>query len=56
MLITSFGKIQRDFLWSGGPYEERPYLVNWAIVCSDKKHGCLGFRNLSIINKAMLGK
>ncbi|RVW46482.1 ADP-ribosylation factor [Vitis vinifera] len=49
-------KIQRDFLWGGGALEKRPHLVKWAIVCSDKKKGGLGIRNLSILNRALLCK
>ena len=44
-------KIQRDFLWGGGALEKRPYLVKWAVVCSHKKKGGLGIRNLSILNR-----
>ena len=49
-------KIQRDFLWEGGALEKRPYLVKWAIVCSHKKKGGLGIRNLPTLNRALLCK
>ncbi|RVW23505.1 Transposon TX1 uncharacterized 149 kDa protein [Vitis vinifera] len=49
-------KIQRDFLWGGGALEKRLHLVKWAVVCTHKKMGGLGFRNLSILNKALLCK
>lgn len=48
--------IQRDFLWVGGAFDERPHLVNCSIAYLDKKHGGLSVRNLSTLNKAMLGK
>ena len=49
-------KIQRDFLWGGGASQSKPHLVNWCIVCMEKKDGGLGIRNLSRLNKALLGK
>ena len=49
-------KIQRDFLWGGGALEKRPHLVKWVVVCSHKKKGSLGIRNLSILNRALLCK
>ena len=49
-------KIQRDFLWRGGVSQSRLHLVNWSIVCMEKKDGGLGIRNLSRLNKALLGK
>ena len=36
--------------------EKRPHLVKWAVVCSHKKKGGLGIRNLSILNRALLCK
>ena len=35
--------------------EESP-LVNWEVVCADKKKGGLGLRKLALLNKALLGK
>ena len=35
---------------------KRPHLVNWVVVCLDKGQGCLGVRNLSKLNKALLDK
>ena len=49
-------KIQRYFLWGGGDLEKKPHLVNWSIVCLEKHNGGLGFKNLSLFNKALLGK
>ncbi|RVW74330.1 LINE-1 retrotransposable element ORF2 protein [Vitis vinifera] len=49
-------KIQRDFLWGGGALEKRPHLVKWVVVCTHKKMGRLGIRNLSILNRALLCK
>ena len=49
-------KIKRDFLWDGGNLEQKPHLVNWKIVCSEKKRGGLGVRSLSKLNQALLCK
>ena len=49
-------RIQRDFLWDGGVLERKPHLVDWSIVCSDKRNGDLGVRNLVLLNKALLCK
>ena len=37
VVCSRFEKIQRDFLWGGGKLERKPHLVNWKIVCSEKK-------------------
>ncbi|RVW65755.1 LINE-1 retrotransposable element ORF2 protein [Vitis vinifera] len=39
-----------------GALEKRPHLVKWAVVCTHKKMGGLGIRNLSILNRALLCK
>ena len=49
-------KIQRGFLWGGGVSQSRPHLVNWSIVCMEKKDGGLDIRNLSSLNKTLFGK
>ncbi|RVW48943.1 Transposon TX1 uncharacterized 149 kDa protein [Vitis vinifera] len=47
-------RIQRDFLWGGGALERKPHLVEWSIICSDKRKGGLGVRSLALLNKAFL--
>ena len=49
-------RIQRDFLWGGGALERMPHLVEWSIVCLDKRKSGLGVRNLALLNKALLCK
>ena len=49
-------KIQRDFLWGGGNLVHKPHLVNWNIVCQEKRIGGLGVRGLSMMNQALLCK
>ena len=36
--------------------DKKPHLMNWAIVCIDKKDGGLGVIGLYKLNKALLGK
>ncbi|RVW28921.1 putative ribonuclease H protein [Vitis vinifera] len=49
-------KIQRDFLWGGKALVHKPHLVRWKSVCLEKRKGCLGVRNLSLMNIALLCK
>ena len=49
-------KIQRDFLWGGDAFEQRPHLVRWNLVCLERKKGGLRVRNLALMNKALLDK
>ena len=49
-------RIQREFLWGGGNLEKKPHLVNWKIICIEKKKGGLGVRSLSLLNKTLLCK
>ena len=49
-------QIQRDFLWVGGALKQKPHLVRWPIVCSDKRKGGLGVKSLGDFNRALLGK
>ncbi|RVW15066.1 putative ribonuclease H protein [Vitis vinifera] len=49
-------KIQKDFLWGGGALVQKPHLVNWSIVCLDKRSGGLGVKSLGAFNRALLGK
>ena len=48
-------KIQKDFVWGGGGLEKKPHLVKWEVVCFDERKGGLGVRNLSNLNRALLG-
>uniref|UniRef100_A0A2N9IH31 Reverse transcriptase domain-containing protein n=1 Tax=Fagus sylvatica TaxID=28930 RepID=A0A2N9IH31_FAGSY len=49
-------KIQRDFLWGGIGDGKKFHLVNWHQVCQPLKSGGLGFRNIRVFNRALLGK
>ena len=49
-------KLQRCFLWGSGAREKKAHLVNWDVACSEKRHGGLGLRKLTLLKKALLGK
>ena len=49
-------KIQRDFLWRGMGDKKKFHLVKWSQVSQPLKLGGLGFRNLTMFNRALLGK
>jgi hypothetical protein len=49
-------KIQRDFLWGEMGEGKKFYLVNWNQVCQPLSSGGLGFQNLRVFNRALLGK
>ena len=53
---TRLEKIQIEFLWGGGSLEKKPHLVNWMIVCTEKKKGGLSLCGFSNLNKALLCK
>ena len=48
-------KIQRDFLWGGIGEGKKFHLINWHQVCQPFKSGGLGFRNIRVFNRALLG-
>ena len=49
-------KLQRNFLWGGIGDEMKYHLVRWDQVCSPMDCGGLGVKNLTLFNKALLGK
>ena len=42
-------QIWRDFLWDGGPLEQKPHLVRWATICLDKRKRGLGAWGLRVL-------
>ena len=42
-------QIRRDFLWDGGPLEQKPHLVRWATICLDKRKRGLGAWGLRVL-------
>uniref|UniRef100_A0A2N9IL89 Reverse transcriptase zinc-binding domain-containing protein n=1 Tax=Fagus sylvatica TaxID=28930 RepID=A0A2N9IL89_FAGSY len=49
-------RLQRNFLWGGMGEEFKHHLMGWDKVCTPKEKGGLGVRNLTLFNKALLGK
>jgi hypothetical protein len=49
-------KLQRNFLWGGMGDGVKYHLVRWDQVCSPMDCGGLGVKNLTLFNKALLGK
>ena len=43
-------KIQRDFMWDSHLQGSIMHLVNWRIICKDKKYGRLRTRRLKVLN------
>jgi hypothetical protein len=55
-VASRIDKIQRDFLWGGMGEGKKFHLVKWSQICQPINLGGLGFRNLRLFNKALLGK
>ena len=55
--IVNWKNFKRTFFGEGGSLENKPHLVSWhKFVSQKRKEGGLGIQNLSILNKALLGK
>jgi len=55
-VITQIIRISRNYLWSGtAEYKRAPY-VSWDTVCTPKKFGALGIKNLEAWNEASIAK
>ena len=54
-LIKRIDKLRRSFLWKGIEEEAKggSCAVNWQLVCSPKKYGGLGIKNLSSFSRAL---
>ena len=49
-------KIQRRFLWGGGPDQNKIAWIRWDKVCLPKERGGLGIKDINTFNLALLGK
>ena len=49
-------KLQRNFLWGGETLEKKAHLIKWEVICSEKGQGDLSLRNLTLLNRALIGK
>ncbi|GKV23692.1 hypothetical protein SLEP1_g33394 [Rubroshorea leprosula] len=52
----SIDRLNRDFLWGSNSEGRKPHLVNWEVVCSEKKQGGLGLRSAWENNQAFVAK
>ncbi|KAH1212619.1 putative ribonuclease H protein [Glycine max] len=49
-------RLQRRFLWGGGPDQNKIAWVSWKSVCLPKEKGSLGLKDIKSFNTALLGK
>jgi len=55
-VLKEIEKIRRNFFWKGKSEEKKMMNVSWSIICKPKSAGGLGVLDLSVFNKALLGK
>ncbi|KAL8468554.1 hypothetical protein ACS0TY_031669 [Phlomoides rotata] len=49
-------RIQRAFLWGGDGENTKIPWVSWTALCKDTREGGLGFKDVGLFNKALIGK
>ena len=55
-VINHINAVYRSFLWFGINNSDKPGNVSWKKVCTPKKYGGLGIRNMDLRNKIAIGK
>ena len=55
-VVDKLVRIQRRFLWGGGPDQNKIAWISWEAVCLPKKKGGLGIKDINNFNMALLGK
>ncbi|KAE8675999.1 Myosin-15 [Hibiscus syriacus] len=55
-ILMALNSIMSNFLWGGGNGSKKIHWVKWDDVCKPKNEGGLGVRNLTSMNRALLGK
>lgn len=55
-VLKKVNNVCRMFLWSCRDSDDKTSYLKWSKVCSPKKHGGLGFRDITIWNKTAIGK
>lgn len=55
-VIDQINQISRNYLWSGNVECKRAPYISWSTICTHKKHGGLGLKNLAAWNKASIAK
>lgn len=48
--------VMRAFWWGHGVETRKLHLINWDTICQPRSIGGLGFKKISLINKAMVSK
>jgi hypothetical protein len=54
--LNEIQKIQRSFIWGDNDNKRHTHMVGWNIMTLSKQHGCMGFKNLQMMNEACLIK
>ena len=55
-ILDKIDRISRRFIWGSKNGSRKLSLINWKMICSPKAEGCLGFKNLTNMNNALLMK
>lgn len=55
-MVDKLVRIQRSFLWGGGPDQTKIAWINWETVCLPKEKGGLGIKDINNFNMALLDK
>jgi hypothetical protein len=54
--LVSLTKIIHKFFWEGTGEKQKYHLVKWDLVCTPRKKGGLGIKNLQLFNQCLLCK
>lgn len=55
-VINKIDQACKKFIWSGASNQQKISMVTWDKVCQPKSCGGLGFKNLEMLNRALLMK
>ena len=55
-VINIVNSICRSYLWFGVAHSPKPENINWKTICTPKKVGGLGIRNIHLWNQTAVGK
>lgn len=54
--IKTLASRRKKFLWQGGGDKKKYHLINWERVCTDRRKGGLGIKNLKLMNICLMCK
>jgi hypothetical protein len=54
--IKTLASRRKTFLWQGGGDKKKYHLIIWERVCTDRRKGGLGIKNLKLINICLMCK